>query len=77
MFNQPPRTIMCSPFGNLSTIGVNIKRNIGVNRACHLGNTVYSNRITKVNPMLLKPQSQKHQERTQKIYPYSLVQSHN
>ena len=73
MLSQPPRIIICSPFGNLPARGVRIKRKIGVNRACHLGNTVYSNRITKINPMLLKPQSQKYQERTQKIHPYSLV----
>lgn len=45
MFNQPPRIIICSPFGNLSARGVKIKRNIGVNKACQLGNTVNLNKI--------------------------------
>ena len=45
MFNQPPRIIICIPFGNLSAIGVKIKRNMGVNKACHLGNIVNPNKI--------------------------------
>ena len=45
---------MCSPFGNLPVRGVKSKRNIGVNKTCHLGNTVYPNKITKVNPMFAK-----------------------
>ena len=51
MLNQPPRMIICSPFGNLSARGVKIKRNIGVNKACHLGNTVNPNKITNVIPI--------------------------
>ena len=45
MLSQPPRIIICSPFGNLSAIGVKIIRNMGVNKACHLGNTVNPNKI--------------------------------
>lgn len=42
---------MCNPFGNLPARGVRVKRNIGVNRACHLGNTVNPNKIINVVPM--------------------------
>ena len=45
MLNQPPRMIICSTFGNLSARGVKIKRNIDVNKACHLGNTMNPNKI--------------------------------
>ena len=36
---------MCSPFGNLPVRGVKSKRNIGVNKTCHLENTVNPNKI--------------------------------
>ena len=54
MLNQPPRMIICSPFGNLSARGVKIKRKIGVNKACHLGNTVSPNKIINAIAMFAK-----------------------
>ena len=52
--NQPPRMIICSPFGNFSARGVKIKRNIGVNKACQLGNTVNPNKIINARAMFAK-----------------------
>lgn len=54
MLNQPPRTIICSPFGNLSAIGVKIIRNIGVKKACRLGNTVNPNKMIHAIAMFAK-----------------------